>query len=82
MVRLSRCPVRIAAALLIAAALACSVEYSTAHFENAALFQDANGETRTRAFKRSDTFYCITNLKDTGDTPAPHQTGNGADYHA
>ena len=61
----------IAAALLIAAALACSVEYSTAHFEKAALFQDANGETRTRAFKRSDTFYCITNLKDTGDGPLP-----------
>ncbi len=69
MARLSHC--WIAMVLLIAAALACSVEYSTAHFEKAALFQDANGETRTRAFKRSDTFYCITNLKDTGDTPLP-----------
>ena len=71
MSRLFRWPVWIAAALLIAAALACSVQYSTAHFENAALFRDANGETRTRSFKPDETFYCITNLKDVGAKPLP-----------
>jgi uncharacterized Zn ribbon protein len=67
----SRWSVWIAAALLIAAALACSVEFSTAHFENAALFQDANGDTRTRAFKTGDTIYCITDLKDVGGQALP-----------
>ena len=67
----SRWSVWIVAALLVAAALACSVEFSTAHFENAALFQDANGDTRTRSFKTGDTIYCITDLKDIGDQPLP-----------
>jgi hypothetical protein len=71
MSRIFRWPVWIAAALLIAAALACSVQYSTAHFENAALFRDANGEIRTRSFKPGETFYCIVDLKDTGATPLP-----------
>jgi hypothetical protein len=71
MSRLFRWPVWIAAALLIAAALACSVKYSTAHFENAALFREASGETRTRSFKQDETFYCITDLKDTGAKPLP-----------
>jgi hypothetical protein len=71
MSRLFRWPVWIAAALLIGAALACSVTYSTAHFENAALFRDANGETRTRSFKIDETFYCIVDLKDTGAEPLP-----------
>jgi hypothetical protein len=71
MSRIFRWPVWIAAALLIAAALACRVEISTAHFENAALYADASGETRTRSFKVGDTFYCITDLKDTGDHPLP-----------
>jgi hypothetical protein len=71
MFHLFRWPVWIAAALLIAAALACSVTYSTAHFENAALFRDANGETRTRSFRPDETIYCIVDLKDVGAEPLP-----------
>jgi hypothetical protein len=71
MSRLFRWPVWMAAALLIAAALACSVKYTTAHFENAALFREASGETRTRSFKQDETFYCIVDLKDVGAKPLP-----------
>jgi hypothetical protein len=54
-------------ALLIAAALACSVAFSTAHLENAATYRDPGGETRTRSFGPDDTIYCLVDLKDTDD---------------
>jgi hypothetical protein len=68
MSRRPRWPVWIGLALLIAAALACSVEYSTAHLENAGTYKGAGRETKTRAFKPGDTIYCVVDLKDTGDT--------------
>jgi hypothetical protein len=54
-------------ALLIAAALACSVTFSTAHLENAAVYRDPGGEIRTRSFGPDDAIYCLVDLKDTGD---------------
>ncbi len=60
-------PVWITLALLIAAALACSVEWSTAHLENAGTYNDAAGTTKTRGFKPADTIYVRVDLKDTDD---------------
>jgi len=54
-------------ALLITAALACSVDWSTAHLENAGTYQDAAGTTRSRGFKPADTIYVIAELRDTDD---------------
>ena len=50
--------------MLILAALACSVEYSTAHFENPTLYKDPAGDERTRTYTPDETFYCITELVD------------------
>jgi hypothetical protein len=62
-------PVWMVLALLIAAALACRVEFSTAHLEKAATYRDPGGETRTRSFGTSEPVYCIVDLKDTGSEP-------------
>ncbi len=47
-----------------AAALACGVDVSTAHFENPATYTDPGGQNRTRSFKPADTVYVIVTLKD------------------
>ena len=56
--------------LLALAALACSVDVSTAHFENAKLFKTAVNENPTRSFKSDETVFCITDLRDVeGELP-------------
>jgi hypothetical protein len=54
-------------ALLIMAALACSVEWSTAHLENAGTYQDPTATSRNRGFKPADTVYVMVDLKDSDD---------------
>ena len=56
--------------VMVAAALACSVEVSTARLQAAALFKDAGGQTRTRNFGPQDTVYCLLQLKNAPDGTA------------
>jgi len=51
-----------------AAALACSVEFSTAHFEDAATYTDPRREDRTRVFTPDETVHVIVTLKDVEGT--------------
>ena len=50
--------------LLVLAALACSVEFSTAHFADARMVKDAAGEQTARTYRPTETFFCLTELKD------------------
>ncbi len=55
---------RLVALTLLGAAIACSVQVSTAHLEDAALYSDAEGATRDRSFTPQDRIYVIGTLKD------------------
>ena len=68
MIPFLRRPAWIALALLVAAALACGVDISTAHFEDAKLYQDRGGTAKTRTYSPADTFYCIAALKKAPDS--------------
>jgi hypothetical protein len=57
-------------ALLIAAALACSVEVTTSRFQTAGLYKDPDGQTKTRTFAPQDTVYCLVQLKNAKDDRA------------
>ncbi|MBN1201962.1 MAG: hypothetical protein JXJ20_08920 [Anaerolineae bacterium] len=54
-------------ALLLAAALACSFNFSTAHFESAIMTSDSAGENKTTTYGTADTFYCIVELANAPD---------------
>lgn len=54
--------------LIGAAALACSVEFSTSHFEDPATYSDAAGTDRTRSFTPDETVYVIAALEDVDGT--------------
>jgi hypothetical protein len=54
--------------LLVSAALACSIDISTAHLENARLYKTAARDDSTRSFAPDDTVFCIVDLKDVEDT--------------
>jgi hypothetical protein len=70
MTRHSPWPVLMVGALLAVAALACSIDVSTAHFENARLYKTAAGDDSTRSFEPDDTVFCIVDLKDVeGELP-------------
>jgi len=64
--------VRLVALLLLGSALACSVEFSTAHLEGAALYADSEGTTRSRTFAPNDAIYVIATLKDAPADAAVH----------
>ena len=52
-------------AALLLAALACSVTTTTAHFENARLYREADrASTAARAFSADETIFCLADLKD------------------
>lgn len=54
-------------ALLIAAALACSVEITSTRFQTAGLYADPDGQTKTRTFAPQDTVYCLVQVKNAKD---------------
>jgi hypothetical protein len=58
-------------ALLMLAALACSVEFSTAHLDNAGTYKDPLRQTKTRAFLPLDIVFCIVDLADADKTALP-----------
>jgi len=50
--------------LLVIAALACSVQVTTAHFENVRLYREPDrASTAARAFDGDETIYCLADLK-------------------
>ena len=58
-------------AVLLLAALACSVTVTTAHFENVRLYREADRDsTAARAFSSAETIFCLADLKDAeGEAP-------------
>jgi hypothetical protein len=65
--RKSRWPVWTVIALLVGAALACSIDFSTAHIKDARMTHDQAGETKTKAYGPDDTFYCVVELANAPD---------------
>jgi hypothetical protein len=61
-------PALLVIALLVLAVLACSIDISTAHFENAKLYKSPDAESSTRSFGPQDTIFCIVDLKDVEGT--------------
>jgi hypothetical protein len=57
---------------LALAALACSINFSTTHFEDARLVTDATGDERARSYAPGDTFYCTVTLVDAEDGSTVH----------
>jgi hypothetical protein len=55
-------------ALHLLAALACSVNVSTANIKSARMTKDEQGETKTSVFAPTDTFYCIVELANASDS--------------
>ena len=52
-------------AVLLLAALACSVTVTTAHFENVRLYREADrASTAVRSFSADETIFCLADLKD------------------
>ena len=57
-------------ALLIVAALACSVEVTTTRFQTAGLYKDPDGQDKTRTFAPQDTVYCLVQVRNAKDGQA------------
>ncbi len=60
-------PLALAALALIAGALACSIEITTAYVRAANLVRDETGATRTTSFAPADTFYLLVDLANAPD---------------
>ncbi len=58
----------VVAGALLAASLACTIEFSTAHFANVKLYKEPDRETaRARVYAPEDSFVCLADLKDAPD---------------
>ena len=62
-----RNPAWLVAILMVASVLACSIEISTAHFDEPLVAKDPQGEERARAYTPGETFYCVVTLKNAPD---------------
>lgn len=57
-------------ALLVLAGLACGIDVSTAHLQDAAIYTDGTYGTKARSYDPADTFYAQAQLAEAGaDTP-------------
>lgn len=57
----------LAALALIAGALACSIDITTAYVREAKMVRDAAGESRTSTYAPADTFYLLADLANAPD---------------
>lgn len=57
----------LAALALIAGALACSIDITTAYVREAKMVRDAAGESRTNTYAPADTFYLLADLANAPD---------------
>ncbi|MBN1967215.1 MAG: hypothetical protein JW910_21355 [Anaerolineae bacterium] len=65
--RQPRWPVWAVLCTLIAAALACSFNFSTAKIKSVKMVTDDSGKTETQAYGTADTFFCIVELTNAPD---------------
>ncbi|MBN1681530.1 MAG: hypothetical protein JW966_14715 [Anaerolineae bacterium] len=65
--RKSLWPLWIVVALLVAASLACNVEFTTANIKNVKMTSDSDGKNETDTYGPTDTFYCIVDLRSAPD---------------
>ena len=63
----ARMPLALVALALIGAALACSIEITTAYVKAATLVRDETGATKTLSFAPADTFYLLVELANAPD---------------
>lgn len=65
--RKARMPLALVALALIGAALACSIEITTAYVKAADLVRDETGATKTLSYGPADTFYLLVELANAPD---------------